>query len=425
MVGSLAGSKLNPEQQAALGQKVTGFGEFVGDSLKSAGKHLIDPESRALWKEVGVTKPQQSRVAGLLDTVDVDTRAREKAVGNMIYERHIAEQAGHQVESVPEVLDELTKRAFIEDYAPATQEGLAAALGRHRVVDDLGRSHGVTPDEANYVAEKILKRQRVDGSDSFVLKAPTAKETGGHHSDVVHKNPMNKYLKKIFEQHADGNGNVPLATLSEQLGKAGDEVAGLTKREKKVQGDFWRTGRVDPDGVWIEGSKVGSAIVEGGVGFLAKIQPDGTMKVFMQDGHDFFENALKAADAPAKALGGKGILPTQVIAVTPPMVNNIKSIKKGIKANVRDADGNVLKEGRKNVKQTLEGPKYTQVPNRGTPKRKATKTRPESGYTYDDIFAQYGALKPSPEAVAKEKARLAGYGTGAGLLGAGLYRDDR
>ena len=394
-------------------KKVEGAVEWGWDNIKSAAKHLESVESRALWDEFGITTPQQARVVreGAKGTTD---RGRSKAAATMLYNNHIIKQSGHQPEKTLDALVELANKSHVEDYFPATQQNMSEAFMRHSATDSDGVVHAVSKSEADYAAEKIAGRQQIVDSDSVVLKAPGNVDTGGHFSDLVHNSNLNDTLRRTFEQHADEFGNVPLHTLSEQLGKMGDEMAGWSKRKKKEKGVFWRTGREDPDGVWVEGSKVGSAITEGGVGWVGKVSPDGTMKIWMQDGHDFFEKFLKVANAPAKAVGGKGLLPDKVVAVTPPMVSNIKTLKhnkkqdKPLVGNVRDADENVIKNGRKNAKQELRGPEsFTQVQNRAN-----------KDISYKDMFEDFANTKASPEMVAKHQ-KAQNYRRG-GLLSLGV-----
>lgn len=426
LLGSLLGKhprlkNASPEQLAMAGQKIGSAGKWAGDSLMGGMKHMADPRSRALWSEQGITKPAQGIIDELMglkdETVDqlkltgksrkLDSRAEDKAIAQSIYLQHIAKQGDHVPSGLNPGLDEINKRAFVESYSPATVENVSTALQTHKVMDDLGRAHGASPAEADYAAKRMMQLQGVKPGDQFVLKAPAARETGGHFHDLVYNNPANTIVKEMFSELADEAGNVGVPQMSRFLQDAVENGKNVVRNAKAGNKETarWTVDTVDPDGVWLRGTKVGSAIVEGGVGFLMKLHPDGTMKVFMNDAHDFVEKVIPTAQ--------KGIIPTGVTAFTPPMVSNIKTLKKGIKAKLNDAAGNtiyeppkILKSGkpskrRKARTQTLEGPKFTQVPSRGT-------TVSKGGRSYTTLLDEVANATPSKAGVAKEAGALAG-----------------
>jgi hypothetical protein len=406
---------LSDVQSDMLGGYIGGKAKWAPAQLSNTLQHIMDPRSRALWDEQKTTRPAQKIVRGLLDDA-ADTRAIDKGVAQVQYSsHHIPEQAGMKASQNP-AAQEILQRSFTEGVAPYSDEGLAAAMGRHgaEVLDDAGQvigKVGVTPQEAAFAAQKIGKKQGMNDTSKFVLKNPGSGtfQTGGHYSDVVYGNPANSDIKKVFKNFADAEGNVSPAVLKKELfniekaqaaaakaKNAGKNKAQRWAENKQKKGSWWTVKDAPEDEVWLEGGKIGAAVTEGGVGWLAKLEPDGTFKVFMHDKHDFVEKALPTVQ--------KGLLPDDMLAVTPPMVTNIKG--KGLKgAKIRDADGNIVKwrgaDGSQRLgakTQTLTGPdvRYKQALGEKT------------GGGYKDMLDEYAKATPSRKGVAKQSAGLLG-----------------
>ena len=110
-------------------------------------------------------------------------------------------------------------------------------------------------------------------------------------------------------------------------------AAEASQQLKEPKHRFSVVGKAKDGGVWISGSRPGSAITEGGINYLTKITPDGKMVGVMSDEHNLFEGiAAKtekytAGSIPALSMI-KHLLPKRLIAVTPPMVRDIKSESK-------------------------------------------------------------------------------------------------
>ena len=87
--------------------------------------------------------------------------------------------------------------------------------------------------------------------------------------------------------------------------------------KKYLENDGFTGLTTDKDGVWFEFSKAGSSITEGGVNFLIKIKPNGRLAAVMSDEHNFLEFIPGVSKA----------LPNRVVAVTPPMTGNIRTMR--------------------------------------------------------------------------------------------------
>ena len=154
-----------------------------------------------------------------------------------------------------------------------------------------------------------------------MAKPPSAIQSGGHYNDVVYKNPAINAVADVFAKHADANGNVDLETLFTQLEGARDASNAALKQSGRAR-DGWRVVNKDLDhvrknGLWLAGGKGGSAVTEGGVMWLQKLEPNGNTTTWMIDKHDFMEKAMP------KGLLDK-LLPNDRLAVTAPMKGNIK-----------------------------------------------------------------------------------------------------
>ena len=207
-------------------QTAEGFGSHLLDSLKSAGQHLIDPKSRALWNEQGVTVPQQKRVKELWDTQDevsgvvndrgmstkVDSKRRPKAVANMLYQRHIGEQAD-LIPSDPrrawDGFDEKTltgskmgtepSKPYDGTYFLNGPNELADELGYFSIADSAGGVHGLNASEASTLADMIQSGQNMKSGTKITMKMPQSFESGGHFNDVVYGNPAKAAITQVFK----------------------------------------------------------------------------------------------------------------------------------------------------------------------------------------------------------------------------------
>ena len=116
------------------------------------------------------------------------------------------------------------------------------------------------------------------------------------------------------------------------------EAASLASKELAPKYRFSVLDRPTSDGsVWVTGSRPGSAITEGGINYLTKVSPKGTLMGVMSDEHNLFEGfagkVQKYTGVPALS-AMRYLLPNRFIAVTPPMMADLK---KGTKYLERDS----------------------------------------------------------------------------------------
>jgi len=103
----------------------------------------------------------------------------------------------------------------------------------------------------------------------------------------------------------------------------------LQKLEKNANWKFHSKSATAEDvaknGIWITGSFTGSAITEGGVNYITKLQPSGQYMTVVSDEHNFFETLLDkvAGKLSGGRATGKQLLESRLLAATPPMYGNV------------------------------------------------------------------------------------------------------
>lgn len=278
----------------------------------NAARHSLDalsPSARATYRDTGVSKGVQRNVQQHLDGfIDgTDKKGLSKAMANINYNNHITEQAG-RVGSKADALTEVAHRSNLDDYMANTPEIMAEQFKTH-----VGGG-SLSDDAADYAAKHV--QDSWGGSPKMVMKQAgagqnTIRSTGGnHYNDVVYRNAANPDISKIFI----ANKGTP--TLRQLY----DGLKGGKQGKYKVKNPSFED--VEKNGLWLTGSKTGTAITEGGINWLTKIEPSGKITGFMSDKHDFLEKLPIAGKALTKAL------PNDLIAVSPPMFGNIKAVKK-------------------------------------------------------------------------------------------------
>jgi hypothetical protein len=421
--------------------KTKGLLSWGMDSATSTARHLADPVSRANWAENAVTGPAQDRVAGLADNMGTDSRAAEKGVSQVQYtSSHIPTQTGGKRSTAPSAR-EIHDRSFLSDYEDYSKEGLANQLREHDTTQLAwgegktapkggdkrwaeGKKQKLSEADANVVTDVV--DDWFDGDiDQYIIKAPGSKETGGHASDVIFNSPAKEALRDVFKEKAKPDGSFDPQEVAQwlrankkqyneklrgpeqtRLERLGSQVKAKVKGEDipvHRTRDSWDVAKVTDDGVWLKGSMLGSAITEGGIGWAMKIEKDGTVRAFMMDKHDFFEK-----------YGAEKVIPGKVVAVTPAMVNNIKYAfggrKKSLEAPIRDAEGNIVKEGRKHKKKEHSAPYVYRHPQYEGPKT-----------GYKKLLTDYANITPSDLGIGREMGGM----LGEALVGQRLYDNTR
>lgn len=142
--------------------------------------------------------------------------------------------------------------------------------------------------------------------------------------DVLYNAPFVSKAKKIFE----GRNNVSPDELFSLLNAEAAVSQGLKDERKR----YSVKGQAADGGVWITGSRPGSAITEGGINYLVKVTTDGKLIGVMSDEHNLFEGIAGKIQEKTGGLvptlrAMKHLIPNRLIAVTPPMVKDLKGGK--------------------------------------------------------------------------------------------------
>jgi len=314
---------LSQAEVAAAGKKATGFTGWISDSPLNIMDAVFNPKSRALYADTGINAKTQKSVQNILKQIDENpentSRLLDKAVGQVIYNTHIGEQAG-RVGSKADVMDEMSKYAYLGDaYTPVTKEAFKNGVKQTKTMRGK-RELKVSDADLDTAYDVFQSNFDLGEGAKLVIKQPTGK-SGNHLGDMAAKNPANKFIRQAAKKLQGAKGT----TTKEQWK---DTLVDMSDGEKN-----YRVIKQDKDGgVWIRsGTKAepfrGSAIVEGGVAGLTKVYPNGRSINFMFDQHDFLEKLPVVGKALEK------LLPNDVVAVAGPMHLNLLDTgwAKGIK----------------------------------------------------------------------------------------------
>lgn len=366
---------------------------WVPENIARTMRDLLDPESRALFKTQGATRGAQELGAEALAQGEVHKALAQTGQ----YLSRIREQGGRE----GEVADVLLRMEELSDYIPARayqagdykslikENGLIPRTqGTRRAINipdndlDIIESHfGRVWKEPDSRLGDVSFGQAQDAK--LVIKAPGAGRaaTGSHFNDVLYTAPFIKHARKIFRDRT----NVPYDDLLADLKKAAEKdsfsVLDISSPE---------------NGIWITGGRAGTAVTEGGINYLVKIEPNGRMTGVMSDEHNLYE---QLAGKVQKYTGGafpaldmmKGLIPHRLVAVTPPMVQNIRNIDQA-----RSSARGVSRVSQATNPNVVEG-------------------------TAKEMVEEFIKLEPSREAVDAERLR----NLGGGMLTVSALRDEK
>ena len=160
-------------------------------------------------------------------------------------------------------------------------------------------------------------------SPILAIKNPGAGKatTGRHHMDVLVHAPYVSSASRIFKD----KDSVSPDELFTKLNAAVAQAQALKTEKLK----FSVKGQAADGGVWVTGSRPGSAITEGGINYLVKVTTDGKLIGVMSDEHNLFEGIAgkiqkKTGGAVPTLRAMKHLIPNRLIAVTPPMIRDLK-----------------------------------------------------------------------------------------------------
>lgn len=377
----------------------------ITDALILASQKMPDEPLLGLVG-VGVKNIKQK-----LDERAPEKKGIDRAVAQIQYTSRIHSQSGRKGNT--ELLDEIMRRSDLTDAVTYYPGAYADLIKTNRLkpypLDGKGNVKKMPeylPNEDLFTIEEHFGRAWTEpgkinpyktvpfkeaDSPILVIKNPGVGKaaTGRHHMDVLVHAPFVKELESIF----NGRSNISPDELYEKLNSVAQESKKLPDRKFHFSvpetGPFAKNkGRTKDGGVWITGSRAGSAITEGGINYLVKITPDGKMIGIMSDEHNLFEGMAGKVQkyslntVPALATV-KAVIPNRLVAVTPPMIRDMVNYWK--------------KEGK--LDRTHKHPQGT-----------------KDDRTYKEVLEPIVDFEPSKEVLAAEQARQRGLFTAGGGL---------
>ena len=294
----------------ALAKKAEGLGQTVKEGFTNYGKTLMDPEAMALYRSEGINKNM------LTNPNMLSPKAKEiELVHRAFYNAHILEQSG-KVGS-KQVLKDFNQNLGVHGYQPYTKgsyhklsKGYGGGIGGASKAE-----HTYIENHINSVwKDKGIPINRDKGKTKIFIKKGGHQDKGmgvggrsGMHYDDITLSSM------AFTDIARALGNKTPQSL--------DELKDILEKGTYRDSNLKFTVDKDTGNVWTSFSKKGSSITEGGVNAVVGIKPNGQFILSVSDEHNF----LEALPVVGRVMKKK--LPNRIIAVTPPLVDNIAKYK--------------------------------------------------------------------------------------------------
>lgn len=306
----------NKANLARAGKKITGIMKWGAHGAASAIDSMFNPYSRGLYRDTAISRRGQKAVDKYLfkNNGDPERRDIDKAVAQVIYNRHIIEQSDRKGE-IGDPLLEIEDFANLQGYKPDTTANFISGANatKFEVSEGQGKGKKATRTVKKPVPEKVLKtaKDKIDRAwglpkDSptrkIIFKEPSGGTSGNHYGDLASKHPAIRPIQKIIANH---KGKMSSKQFYEKL----REVS-LKDGNFKVN-KTWEEAK--KDGIWVQAGMGGGSIVEGGINGLLKVLPNGKAIGFMSDVHDFLEKLPVVGKVLEKSL------PRELLAVSGPI----------------------------------------------------------------------------------------------------------
>ena len=330
------------------GKKITGIMKWGAGGAASAIDSLLNPYSRGLYKETGISRKGQKAVNDLIlkNKGNPSDRDLDKAVAQVTFNRHIIEQSDRKGE-IGDPLFEIEDLANVQGYRPDTKANFRAGAKSTKFMTPDGKKVSTPVSVIDTAYDKINKAwgNKEDSQRKIVFKEPSGGKSGDHLKDLAFKHPANKHIRSVIANH---KGKL----TTEQLWRKLKDISDKT-------GDFSITqslNEVKKEGIWVQSGMKGTAVVEGGVNGLMKILPNGRAIGFMSDKHDFLEKLPLVGKFLEKTL------PRELMAVSGPMHMDIMGTrwaeqaleKAGQPVVARSRNSPVKRQDRPDAQQILD-----------------------------------------------------------------------
>lgn len=313
-------------------RKVLGFGSWASKGIARVAQNLVDPFSRATYSEFGISPAYMAAYRKFKQT---EKDYKEGTASKSEYNQAL-DAAHSQMQQMANIRQQANAEARIKEgtdpfmlsvtdpnspmYFKPSERGdnwyqETAAKGANL--------KELSDKEAKTVQDHVMNAWglKKDEDVKVVVKRPTGMG-GNHFSDVVARNKYFKHALHVFDVgQSKRGGNIEFKSVDDLYDALENRSEALIKepgQEKKVRA--FRVVKTDETGVWITGSRAGTAKVEGGINMLMKIEPNGDITGYMSDLHDFLDKVPVVKDVLNYTL------PTKVLAVSTPMQSNIYSV---------------------------------------------------------------------------------------------------
>jgi len=299
------GEKTTDKNVALAGKKVTGLMKWGVGGAAAAIDSLLNPYSRALYKETGVSRKGQEAVNELLfkNKGNPSDRDLDKAVAQVVYNRHIIEQSDRKGELGNPLL-EIEDFANVQGYAADTLDTFVKGAKATKFTTPEGKKISTPKPVLTQAYNRINKAwgNTADPKRKVVFKEPSGGRSGDHLKDLAFKHPANKHIRKII---AEQEGTLSVEELWSKLKNISEKEGGFFVNDSLKD--------VKKNGLWVQAGLKGTAVVEGGVNGLMKVLPNGRAIGFMSDKHDFLEKLPVVGKILEK------VLPRELMAISGPM----------------------------------------------------------------------------------------------------------
>jgi hypothetical protein len=314
---SLKDQKVSDKNVALAGKKLSGFMKWGQGGAAAAIDSFLNPYSRALYRNTGISRKAQKTVDDLLfkNKGNPSKRDIDKAVAQVIYNRHILEQSDRKGE-IGAPLFEIDDYANIQGYKPDTLNNFISGAKATKTNTAGGQKVSTPTSVLKTAYSKINKAwgNLPDSKRRLIFKEPSGGSSGDHLKDIAYKHPANKAIREVISKN---KGRMTTEKLWSELKKLSDKRKGTDDAFQITQ----TLDEVKKDGLWVQTGLKGTAVVEGGINGLMKVLPNGRAIAFMSDKHDFLEKLPFVGKFLEKAL------PNQLMAVSGPMHLDIMGTK--------------------------------------------------------------------------------------------------
>ncbi len=361
--GMLLGSANNVIPGYYGPEKVASVAAWVPNQIVGTVRDMASPASRAKYREQGVTTSSQQIMKraregskskletfiynlppfkALKGVKDIE-KGTPRAIAQGQYLGRIHAQSGRVGDS--DLLGEIMRRSDVAETVDYYFGAYADSVRNNRLKpypkDSAGQKKKMplkmSNEDLDFIedhfstvwtepSQKIGGGPEVSFRDAetpiLAIKNPGkgGSYTGKHYDDVLKNAPFVSKVQNIFESRDNVSADELFSLLNAE--------AAVSQGLKKERLRYSVAGQAADGGVWITGSRPGSAITEGGINYLVKVTTDGKLIGVMSDEHNLFEGIAGKIQEKTRVPtlnAMKHLIPNRLIAVTPPMIRDLKS----------------------------------------------------------------------------------------------------